>query len=119
VKGGHGAHLREKIVAAAAERFIVIVSEDKVVERLHPPVPLELHAFGLPATLSELGHAQLRTDAPPTPEGGILADYVGPFEDPATLARELDANPGVTGHGLFEPALIHDVIVGTTTRRDT
>jgi ribose 5-phosphate isomerase A len=119
VKGGHGAHLREKIVAAAAERFIVIVSEDKLVERLHPPVPLELHAFGLPATLSELGHAQLRTDAPRTPEGGILADYVEAFEDPATLARALDANPGVTGHGLFEPALIHEVIVGGATRRDT
>ena len=48
VKGGHGAHLREKIVAAAADRFVVIVSADKVVPALHPPVPLELERFGLP-----------------------------------------------------------------------
>jgi len=119
IKGGHGAQLREKIVAAAAERFVVIVSADKLVERLHPPVPLELHVFGLRATLRELGDAQLRRDAPPTPEGGILADYVGPIDDPAALARELDRNPGVSGHGLFEPALINEVIVGGTTRRQT
>src|SRR5690348_8678775 len=49
VKGGHGAHLREKIVANAADRFVVIVTPDKLVEALHPPVPLELVAFGLPA----------------------------------------------------------------------
>jgi ribose 5-phosphate isomerase A len=119
IKGGHGAHLREKIVAAAAKRFVLIVSEDKLVERLHPPVPLELHAFGLPATLDELGNTQLRTHAPLTPEGGILADYVGPIEDPATLARALDRNPGVSGHGLFEPALIDEIIVGGTTRSTT
>src|ERR1700735_3173421 len=51
IKGGHGAQLREKIVAAAADRFVVIVSADKLVERLRPPVPLELERFGLAATL--------------------------------------------------------------------
>ena len=54
VKGGGGAHTRERIVAAAADRFVVIVSSDKTVERLHPPVPLELLAFGLAATLRAL-----------------------------------------------------------------
>ena len=49
VKGGGAAHTREKAVAAAAERFIVIVSSDKLVERLAPPVPLELLEFGLAA----------------------------------------------------------------------
>src|SRR6266550_8230682 len=39
VKGGGGAHTREKVVAAAAERFVVIVSQDKLVDRLGPPVP--------------------------------------------------------------------------------
>ena len=57
VKGGGGAHTRERIVAAAADRFVVIVSSDKPVERLHPPVPLELLAFGLAATLHALPSA--------------------------------------------------------------
>ena len=42
IKGGGAAHTREKAVAAASDRFIVIVSSDKMVERLAPPVPLEL-----------------------------------------------------------------------------
>jgi ribose 5-phosphate isomerase A len=112
IKGGHGAHLREKIVAAAAERFVVIVSADKLVDHVHPPVPLELERFGLRATLAELGQAALRTDAQSTPDGGLLADYTGTFDDPAALARRLDQTPGVVGHGLFAPELIHTVIVG-------
>ncbi|HEX4011566.1 MAG TPA: ribose 5-phosphate isomerase A [Solirubrobacteraceae bacterium] len=116
IKGGHGAHLREKIVAAAAERFVVIVSRDKLVDALHPPVPLELERFGLAATLSALGQAALRPGAPVTPDGGVLADYHGPIEDREALARRFDQTPGVTGHGLFGPPLIHDVIVGGDRR---
>jgi ribose 5-phosphate isomerase A len=112
VKGGHGAHLREKIVANAADRFVVIVTPDKLVEALHPPVPLELVAFGLPATLQALGQAELRAGAPPTPDGGVLGDYTGAIEDPVQLAAMLDRTPGVVEHGLFAPALIDDVIVG-------
>ena len=55
VKGGGGAHLREKIVAAAAERFVVIVDSGKSVEEISPPVPLELMSFGLRAILRALG----------------------------------------------------------------
>ena len=47
IKGGGGAHLREKIVAAAADRFVVISDSSKPVEALTGPVPLELFAFGL------------------------------------------------------------------------
>ena len=46
VKGGGGAHAREKIVAAAAERFVVIADSSKPVERIHAPIPLELSRFG-------------------------------------------------------------------------
>jgi ribose 5-phosphate isomerase A len=112
VKGGHGAQLREKIVAASADRFVVIVSADKLVEALRPPVPLELERFGLPATLRALGDAALRHGAPDTPDGGVLADYLGDFPDPVALASRLDQTPGVAGHGLFPPGLVHDVIVG-------
>src|SRR5689334_8727200 len=54
VKGGGAAHTREKIVAASAERFVVIASSDKLVDRLRPPVPLELLEFGVAATLARL-----------------------------------------------------------------
>ncbi len=110
VKGGGGAHTRERIVAAAADRFIVIVSSDKPVERLHPPVPLELLAFGLAATLHALPGAVLR-DAPPTPDGGVLADYHGEVGDPAALSERLDAVPGLISHGLFPPSMVSTVLV--------
>jgi ribose 5-phosphate isomerase A len=112
VKGGGGAHTREKIVAAAAARFVVIVSSDKLVERVRAPVPLELLSFGLTATLAGLGEASLR-DAPATPDGGVLADWVGPVDDPAELAARLAATPGVVEHGLFPPELVSEVLVGS------
>ena len=111
VKGNGGAHTREKIVGAAAVRFVVIASSDKLVERIASPVPLELLAFGVAATLERLGEARLR-DAPPTPDGGVLADWLGPVGDPAALAARLDGTPGVVDHGLFPPELVSDVIVG-------
>jgi ribose 5-phosphate isomerase A len=111
VKGGGGAHFREKIVAAAAERFVVIVDSGKPVDELSPPVPLELSSFGLRATLRALGAAELR-EAPPTPDGGLLADYLGPVGAPAALAARLAATPGVVEHGLFGPELVSGVLVG-------
>jgi ribose 5-phosphate isomerase A len=114
VKGGGGAHTREKIVAAAAREFVVIVSADKLVERVGPPVPLELLRFGLPATLrrlADIGPCDVR-EAPATPDGGVVADYRGPVDDPAELAAALGAVPGVVDHGLFPPALVSSVLVG-------
>lgn len=112
VKGGGGAHTREKIVAAAADRFVVIVSTDKLVDAIRPPVPLELLEFGLEATLRELGHARIRASAPASPDHGVIADWTGPVEDPAALAAYLDSVPGVVGHGLFRPELVTEVVVG-------
>ena len=82
VKGGGGAHTREKIAALAADRFVVIASSDKEVERIAPPIPLELLPFGVQATLRSLGDARLR-DVPPSPDGGLIADYLGPVDDPS------------------------------------
>jgi ribose 5-phosphate isomerase A len=117
IKGGGGAHTRERIVAAAADRFVVIVSSDKPVDRLHPPVPLELLAFGLAATLHTLRGAVLR-NAPLTPDGGVLADYHGDFDDPARLAAMLDAVPGVVAHGLFQPSLVSSVLIARDNEVD-
>ena len=111
VKGRGAAHTREKAVAAAATRFVVIVSSDKLVERLRPPVPLELLEFGLAATLRRLGSVELR-DVPRSPDGGVLADYTAEFDDPAHLAAALSATVGVVEHGLFPPELLADVVVG-------
>ena len=112
VKGGGGAHTREKIVAAAAERFVVIGDSTKPVERIVPPVPLELHRFGVRATLRELGSAELREGAEPTPDDGVLADYTGEVNEPDRLAVWLGAVPGVVEHGLFSPALVSEVLIG-------
>ena len=111
VKGNGGAHTSEKIVAAAAARFVVIASSDKLVERIAPPIPLELLGFGVAATLVRLEHAR-RRDAPPTPDGGVLADWLGPLAEPEALADWLDRTPGVVDHGLFPPELVSETIVG-------
>ncbi len=111
IKGGGAAHTREKAVAAAADRFVVIVSSDKLVERLTPPIPVELAQFGLAATLRRLQPVRLR-DVPRSPDGGVIADYGGEFDDPAALAARLSATIGVVEHGLFPAAMVADVLIG-------
>jgi ribose 5-phosphate isomerase A len=113
IKGGGGAHLREKIVAAAADRFVVIADSTKPVEKFTWPVPLELFAFGLTSTLARLGpDVTLRPDTPPSPDAGVIADYRGPgLDDPAALAARLEADPGVAAQGLFPPDLVADLFV--------
>lgn len=121
IKGGGGAHLREKIVAAAAERFIVISDSSKPVDALSAPVPLELFAYGLSATLARLGDAVELRDAPRSPDDGVIADYQGEVDDPAALAALLEADPGVAAHGLFSPDLVSEVFVarGETVDRSS
>jgi len=110
IKGGGGAHTREKIVAAAARRFVVIASAEKAVSRLSPPVPLELLSFGVARTLLALSPARLR-DSPVSPDGGLIADYEGPIEDPHGLASRLSDTPGVVDHGLFAPELTSTIVI--------
>jgi ribose 5-phosphate isomerase A len=113
IKGGGGAHLREKIVAAAAERFVVIADSSKPVEALSGPVPLELFGFGAASTLARLGDEVELRDAPHSPDGGVIADYHGGgLEDPAALAARLEADPGVAAHGLFPPDMVGEVLIG-------
>jgi ribose 5-phosphate isomerase A len=112
IKGDGGAHVREKVVAAAADRFVVIADATKVVDALTAPVPLELLAFGLRATLAAVAPAAVRDGAPRSPDRNVIADHLGPITDPAALAARLDAVPGVVGHGLFAAALVTDVFVG-------
>jgi ribose 5-phosphate isomerase A len=111
VKGGGAAHTREKIVAAVARRFIVIADSTKPVSALHAPIPVELLAFGLDATMRRLEPTTLR-DVPRSPDGGVIADYRGAVDDPARLAAWLSATPGLVEHGLFPPEMVAVVLIG-------
>jgi ribose 5-phosphate isomerase A len=111
VKGGGAALTREKIVASAARRFVVIVSAEKAVPALGPPVPLELLRFGVERTLTELGQARLRGNVE-SPDSNPIADYFGPIvPSPADLAARLSATPGVVEHGLFAPEMVSCVLI--------
>jgi ribose 5-phosphate isomerase A len=83
-----------------------------MVDRLSAPVPLEILTYGARATLREVAGAVVRPGAPPSPDGGVIADWYGEFDDPAGLAARFDCVAGVVGHGLFPPALVSDVFVG-------
>jgi ribose 5-phosphate isomerase A len=116
IKGGGGALLREKIVAAASDRMIVIADESKVVESLGKfPLPIEVNRFGLEATKRAItaaaeglrlsGALTLRTKdgSPVVTDGGhwILDASFGRIQDTRALSKALHAVPGVVEHGLF------------------
>jgi ribose 5-phosphate isomerase A len=110
IKGGGAAHTREKIVAAAAQRFVVIASAEKAVAELSSPVPVEILHFAPHTTLAAIAPARLRK-VPLSPDGNLIADYLGAIEDPARLAARLSATPGVVEHGLFAPSLVSDILI--------
>lgn len=112
IKGAGGAMVREKVVAAAAEQFVVVVDESKVQERLSGLLPCEVLSFGSAATLAAIERVcgttpRLRPDAGGvayhTDNGNLVADVPMPdgVPEPEALAELLDAIPGVLGHGLF------------------
>jgi ribose 5-phosphate isomerase A len=73
---------------------------------------LELHEFGLRATLRELGDVSVR-DGARSPDGGVLADYHGDIGNPRELSEWLASTPGISAHGLFAPEYVSDIIVAT------
>jgi ribose 5-phosphate isomerase A len=89
---------------------VVIASAEKAVEQLTPPVPLELVAFGVRHTLLALDPARLR-DVEPSPDGGLIADFLGAVGDPRELSARLSATAGVVEHGLFAPELVSLIII--------
>jgi ribose 5-phosphate isomerase A len=121
-KGLGGALLREKIVAAASEVFLVVVDESKVVEALgeKAPLPVEVLPFGVrrtQASLEALGcEPTLRRDgeAPFRTDNGnyVIHCRFDPIEDPLALARRVKEIPGVIEHGLFLE-MAETVFVGT------
>ena len=116
VKGGGGAHTREKIVAATAEEFVVIADSSKTVDRITAPIPLELSRFGIASTMArisaELGEVELRADTPRSPDDGVIADFHGNVHEPGELAARLSVMPGVVDHGLFPSGMVGPVLIG-------
>ena len=108
-KGGGGALLREKVIAAAAERFAVIADDSKVVSALGSTfdIPVEIAQFGLGITmeaLRELGNPQLRGGDEPfvSDNGNYIVDLaVAPIGVPGAFDSALTAIPGVLATGLF------------------
>jgi ribose 5-phosphate isomerase A len=119
IKGGGGAQAREKIVAAMADRFIVVVDEAKLVETLGAfGLPLEVLPFA-PDVVAEdvmkLGAMQVARRTEPSDNGNVLLDAAfGLIADPAGLARRLESVPGLVAHGLFPSELVERVIVAGT-----
>jgi ribose 5-phosphate isomerase A len=112
IKGRGGALLREKIVATASDRFVVVVDQEKLVERLgeHAPVPVEVAQFGWQATaaaLERLGADPALRRAPSgqafVTDGGnfILDCRITRIDDPATTERLINLTVGVVENGLF------------------
>jgi ribose 5-phosphate isomerase A len=117
IKGGGAAHLREKIVAAASKRMIVIADTGKQVETLGRfPLPIEVVPFGLEATRRSVAaaiasagaHGELKLRKRPDgsallTDGGhyILDAHLGRIELPEVLGLALNQVPGVVEHGLF------------------
>jgi ribose 5-phosphate isomerase A len=126
IKGGGGALLREKIVAAAALRFVVIADSGKRVARLGRfALPVEVTPFAWALTARQVAEAlraagcardflslRQRDGAPFVTDGGnfILDAQAGEIPDPALLGQLLKAIPGVVEHGLFI-GLAHEAIV--------
>jgi len=114
VKGGGGAHAREKIVDSAADELLVVVDPTKEVDVLDADVPVEV----LPDARSTVAEAVRRVGGQPTlrradrksgpvvtDNGNLLLDCdFGAMPDPDGLAAELSALPGVVEHGLFVDA---------------
>ena len=117
IKGGGGAHLREKIVASSSRRMVVIADKSKLVRRLGKyPLPVEVIDYGktttlermheafaklgydnVPVTLREKDGAPFKTDS-----GNIIYDCAfGAIKNAAKLATALDGITGVVEHGLF------------------
>jgi ribose 5-phosphate isomerase A len=61
-------------------------------------------------TLRALGNARLR-EVPRSPDGGLIADYLGEVGDPRALAERLSTQPGVVEHGLFAPEMVSSVLI--------
>ncbi len=123
IKGGGGALTREKIVASASKRFVIIADESKLVEKLSMPVPVEVMAFAYGFVAKEIekigGSCNLRIGSGKvgpvvSDNGNFIVDCdFGIVENPKELEVKLNLIPGVVENGIFCSSMVDRVIVGT------
>ncbi len=111
IKGGGGALLREKVIATASKKMVVVADSGKIVRVLGKfPLPVEVIAFARTVierkivTLGGSPKLRVKADGSPfvTDNGNEILDCsFGKIADPPALARELSVTPGVVEHGLF------------------
>ncbi len=111
IKGGGGAHTREKTVAMSSKRFVVVVDESKCADVLNNAVPLEVLPFARKLAAKKVaelgGKAELRMgtdkDGPVISDNGnfIMDADFGVIEDPLSLDKELSCCVGIVEHGIF------------------
>jgi ribose 5-phosphate isomerase A len=121
-KGLGGALVREKIVAKASRRFVVVVDDSKLVERLgtRAPVPVEVLPFAVDLVMARLtemgGEPVLRMDGDAPCEsdnGNYLVDWKrGAIDDPAVLERDLKLLSGVVDSGIFSGLADRVIVAG-------
>ena len=136
LKGGGGNLTREKVVAAIAKRFVIVVGEEKIVPKLgtNLPVFVEVIEFALPVVARKLAALGAQVTQRKNPDGSpFLTDNANPYlhcafaggrerslHDPAALEQVLRTLPGVVETGLFI-AMAHEVLIarfdGTIERR--
>jgi ribose 5-phosphate isomerase A len=112
IKGGGAAHAREKVVAASARWFVIVVDSSKYVDILSHPVPVEVLPIArrlASRRIEELGgspkirQARMKDGPVITDNGNVVIDAdFGRIEDPGPLAAQLSEIPGVVEHGIFE-----------------
>ena len=122
IKGGGAAHAREKLVDAAADRFLVVADPSKEAPRLDRSVPVEVLPAGRTAVAEAVREAggeptlrrAERKDGPVVTDNGnlVLDCAFGEIADPSALSATLSAVPGVVEHGLFV-GIADEVHVGT------
>jgi ribose 5-phosphate isomerase A len=115
-KGGGAAHTREKIVAAMADRFIVVVDASKLVDHLGPfGIPLEVLDFApmvVAAWVQALGATSVTTRPERSDNGNLVMDaHFGDITDPVALAAALSVVPGIVEHGIFIGDMVERVVV--------
>ncbi|MEM1575503.1 MAG: ribose-5-phosphate isomerase RpiA [Nitrososphaerota archaeon] len=122
IKGGGAAHTREKILFAASKKTIIIIDEEKIIEKLNKPIPLEVFPFSLNYVIKKIedlgGKANIRIGngkvGPIISDNGfIIVDAnFGEINNPKKLNDELNSIHGIIEHGLFINSMISKVYIG-------
>lgn len=123
IKGGGGALLREKILAQASKKFVVIIDESKLSDKLGMKffLPVEVFSFSINSekmffnSLEFSSKQRMKNENEPfiTDEGNFILDVnISPIENPKELSILLDSRAGIVGHGIFLSEIVNELIVG-------